>query len=148
MRILLILILSGFLYTQAYRPLMAERHFFLSKVAPNQAQAEEHILKALELDPHNTVYLHRAATLALHMGRTGARDFIERSIVDHNGDIIRWAQWYLKGEVAMASGSLLEAQAAFEKALWYNSEFGEARKKLEQVKGILKEHDKVLIKIR
>ena len=77
-----------------------------------------------------------------------AREFLERVIADFNGDLTKWSVFYFKGLLAYQTGGLFEAKAAFEKALYYNPLFVEARQQLEEVNQVLRENDKVLIKLR
>jgi hypothetical protein len=45
-------------------------------------------------------------------------------------------------------GSLFEARDAFQKALYYHPHFLPARKKLEEVSKVFKDHDKITIKLK
>jgi O-antigen ligase len=149
----LILLLSGFVWYTGIKPFMGEvEHFRYKKAlsAGKLTEAEAHLLKALDYDPRNTSYCMYAAQLYMgplqNFGR--ARDFIERAIVDFNGDITLYSLCHLKGLLKFQMGSLFEARDAFEKALFYYPEFAEARQKLEEVKKVIKDHDQVLIKFR
>ncbi len=77
-----------------------------------------------------------------------AGDFFERVVIDFNGDLTRWSVYFMKGLLKFRMGSLFEARDAFEKSLYYNPNFSPARKKLKEVKKVLKDHDSVLIKLR
>jgi hypothetical protein len=77
-----------------------------------------------------------------------AQDFIEQAIIDYNGDITKWSPFYIKGLLKFQMGSLFEAKAAFERALYYNPEFGPAKQKLNEVNKLIKDHDRVMIKFR
>ena len=150
---LVILLLIGIVWYKGIKPFQSEvEHFQYKKAlaAGNAKAAEQHLLKALEWDPHNTVYNFYASQIYMNLLKDygKASDFIEKATYDYNGDIIRWSLYFIKGLLKFQAGSLYEAQASFEKALYYNPEFGEARQKLEEVKKVIKEHDKVLIKLR
>jgi O-antigen ligase len=151
--LLVVLTLAGVLWYKGLKPFQAEVEHFRYKRALSTANfqaAEEHLLKAIQWDPHNTTYNFFAAQLYMNVLRNfpKASDFIEKATLDYNGDIIRWVLFYIKGLLKFQSGSLFEAQAAFEKSLYYNPMFGEARQKLEEVKKVIKDHDTVLIKFR
>lgn len=150
---LVILLLCGIVWYKGIRPFKAEVEHFKYKQALAQGRAgdaEHYLLKAIEWDPHNTVYNFFASQIYMNALKDygKASDFIEKATYDYNGDIIRWSLYYIKGLLKFQAGSLYEAQAAFEKALYYNPEFQEASQKLEEVRKVIKEHDKVLIKIR
>jgi O-antigen ligase len=148
-----VLLLAGIVWYKGIRPFKAEVEHFKYKRAlaqGNAVDAEKYLLKAIEWDPHNTVYNFYASQIYMNLLKDygKASDFIERATHNYNGDIIRWSLYYMKGLLKFQAGSLFEAQAAFEKALYYNPEFTEAGQKLEEVKKVIKEHDKVLIKFR
>ncbi|MEW6669696.1 MAG: O-antigen ligase family protein [Thermodesulfobacteriota bacterium] len=150
---LVILMLAGIVWYKGAKPLLSEANHFEYKkalVAGSFQDAEKYLLKAIEWDPHNTVYNFYASQLYLNLLRNypKASDFIEKATLDYNGDIIRWVLFYVKGLLKFQAGSLFEAQAAFEKSLYYNPTFGEARQKLEEVKKVIRDHDRVLIKFR
>jgi len=132
---------------------MGELEYFKYKKAmagQDPKQAENHILKAISYDPENSLYCLHAGQLnmtVLH-DYVKAGDFFEKTIINFNGDLTMWSIHFAKGLLKFRTGSLLEARAAFEKALYYNPTFTPARDKLEEVKKVLKEHDKVMIKFR
>jgi tetratricopeptide (TPR) repeat protein len=147
------LLLTGWIYYAGYKPFKGELehlHYKKALAQKNIKAAERHILEALRYDPHNSAYCLQAAEL--YMGPlknlAGAREYLERAIVDFNGDLTKWSMFYFKGLLAYQTGGLFEAKAAFEKALYYNPLFPEAGRQLEEVNRVLKENDKVLIKLR
>ena len=149
----ILLLLVGWIYYTGYKPLQGELEHLHYKKALSQKHAEEaekSILKAISYDPHNSVYSVYAAELYMGPRRdlAKAREFLERAINDFNGDLTKWSLFYLKGLLAYQTGALFEARAAFETALYYNPVFVEARQQLEEVNQVLKENDKVLIKLR
>jgi len=150
---LVIILLAGFVWFTAIKPFIGEVEHFKYKKALARGDAkgaERFILKALEYDPHNTAYCLYASQLYMNVLKDfgKARDFIERAIIDFNGDITMWSAYFIKGLLKLQMGSLYEAQAAFEKALYFNPTFQPARQKLAEVKQIIKDHDRVLIKFR
>jgi O-antigen ligase len=150
---LVILLLAGIVWFKGIRPFKAEMEHFKYKKALAQGSAkdaEKYLLQAIAWDPHNTVYNFYASQIYMNLLKDfgKASDYIERATHDYNGDIIRWSLYFVKGLLKYQAGSLFEAQAAFEKALYYNPEFVEAAQKLEEVKKVIQEHDKVLIKFR
>jgi len=149
----IVLLLVGWTYHTGYKPFRAELEHLGYKKALSQKKAKEaerHILKAVDYDPYNSVYALYAAEL--YMGprkdMAKAREFLERAINHFNGDLTKWSLFYFKGLLAYQTGALFEARAAFEKALYYNPVFVEARQQLEEVNQVLKDNDKVLIKLR
>ncbi len=148
-----LLILVGLVWYTGIRPFKGELAHFEYKEALRKSrpqEAEKHLLRAIELDPHNSAYCLYAAQLYINVIRNfvKANEYIERAIIDYNGDITRWAVFYLKGILKFQSGSLFEARAAFEKSLYYNPEFDIARQKLSEVNQVIKDHDRVMIKFR
>jgi len=148
-----VLFLAGIVWYQGIRPLKGEMEYFRYKKALERGKAlaaEKHLLRAIDLDPHNTVYNFFACQFYMNvLGNFGkANDFIEKATHDYNGDIIRWSIFHVKGLLKLQAGSLFEARAAFEKALYYNPEFTEARQRLEEVNKVIREHDRVLIRFK
>jgi tetratricopeptide (TPR) repeat protein len=148
-----LLVLIGVVWYTGIKPLKGEMEHFKYKRAlsqKNPKQAETHILKAIEYDPHNSAYCLYACQLYMNVLRDfgKANDFIERAILDYNGDLTYWSLYYIKGLLKFQMGSLFEARSAFQKALYYNPEFPPASKKLKEVNAVIKKHDKVLIKYR
>lgn len=113
-------------------------------------EAEILIRKALKYDPRNSTYCLYASQLYFKNTKdfTATRDFLERSIVDFNGDLTKWSVYYASGLLNFRTGSLYEAKAAFEKALYYYPYFEEAKAKLEEVNKILKENDQIIIELK
>lgn len=145
--------LIGMVWFTGLKPFMGEINHFKYKKALAKGKpkdAEQHILKAIEYDPHNTSYCLFASQLYMNILKDSgkAREFIERAIIDYNGDVTRWSIYFLKGLLKYQTGSLYDAKAAFEKALYYNPTFETARQKLVEVEKVIKDHDKVLIKFR
>jgi len=150
--ILSVAILCGAVWFVGVKPFLGEVEHFKYKQALGQRKREEalkHILQAIKHDPHNTAYLLYTGQLyaAIHHPEY-ALDYIERTIVDYNGDITAWSMWFIKGILKAQLGDLRGAKRAFEKALYYNPTFGPAKQKLAEVEGIMKAHDRVLVPIR
>ncbi|MFH1350510.1 MAG: O-antigen ligase family protein, partial [Pseudomonadota bacterium] len=150
---LIFIVLSGFVWFKGIKPFMSEMEHFKYKKALSRGDgkaAEKYILKAIAYDPHNSTYCLYASQVYLNLLRDfgKATDFIERAIIDYNGDITMWSVYFIKGLLKFQTGALYEAQAAFEKALYYNPTFEEARQKLEEVKKVVKDHDRVVVKFR
>ena len=98
-----------------------------------------HILKAIDYAPLNSMYHTVASQLYLNLKRfPEASDYAERAIIDFNGDLTLWSVWYLKGVIEYQKGSLPGAQAAFEKALYYYPLFEPARDRLEEVNAMIR----------
>jgi O-antigen ligase len=147
------LLLAGVVWFKGIRLFKAEMEYFRHREAlarGNGVDAEKYLLKAIEWDPHNTIYAFDASQIYMNLLKDHgkASDFIDRAIHDYNGDITRWSLYYFKGLLRYQTGSLFEAQAAFEKALYYNPEFTRARQKLEEVNKVIRENDRILIRFR
>ena len=151
--LLVALVLFGAVWFTGIRPFLGEVEHFKYKKALGQGnvkEAETHILKALDYDPHNTAYLLYTGQLYMNALKDfgKALDYIERAIIDYNGDITRWSVYFIKGLLKFQMGNILDARTAFEKALYYNPTFTPAKQKLAEVNKVIKDHDRVLIKIR
>ncbi len=150
---LVFLVLIGVVWFTGIRPFKGEMEHFKYKKALGQGkakEAEKFILKAIEYDPHNSAYCLYASQLYMNVLKDfgNARDFIERAIIDYNGDITRWSIHFIKGLLKFQMGNLFDARSAFEKSLYYNPTFELAKQKLEEVNKVIKDHDRVLIKFR
>lgn len=146
---LLLAVLAGIVCHQVYRPLKAEREFMLHRLTLSDHKAsEKHVLRAVALDPGNTVYVFAAGQYLSHTDRGKALDLIEQSILAYNGDIVRWAQFFWKGMLKYQTGAIHEAREAFLKSLWFNPLFEPSLKKLAEMDEILEKHDKVLVPLR
>ncbi len=148
-----LLVLVGWVWFTSIKPFKGEREHWHYKMALQNGrlkEAETHLLRAIELDPHNTAYNMYAAQFYLDASRNfpEAGKYLERVILDYNGDITRWSVFYLKGVVKFQSGNLFEAREAFEQAVYYNPEFQPAQQQLKDVNQVIKDHDRVMIKFR
>jgi O-antigen ligase len=140
-------------FFRGYRPFQAELAYFQYKQAAarqNARAAETRILRALTYDPHNSLYCLYAGQLYMNIIRNPVKagEFFERALVRFNGDLTMWDLYYVKGLLEYKKGSLFDAKYAFEKALYYNPNFLPARNQLKKVDKILKENDKILIRLR
>ena len=150
---LIILLLIGVVWFKGIKPFKAEMEHFKYKVAlarGNAQDAEKYILNAIAWDPHNSTYNFWASQLYLNvfLDYGKASDYIDKAIWDYNGDLTMWSLYFIKGLLKFQAGSMLEAKAAFEKSLYYNPTFQEARLKLDEVNKVIKDHDRVMIKFR
>jgi O-antigen ligase len=119
------------------KPFQGEREHFQYKKALQKKDikgAENYILRAIDCSPLNSMYYTAASQLYSNMKDfNNASDYAERAIVDFNGDLTLWSVWYLKGVVEYHKGSLIGAQAALEKALYYYPLFEPAVVNLKEV---------------
>jgi tetratricopeptide (TPR) repeat protein len=141
---LISLSLIGFVWVTAIKPLLGEREFFKYHVSLNKGDyrsAENHVLKALKYDPLNTAYNIDTSELYLVVFKDPqkANDYLEKAINHFNGDIVEWAFYDIKGHLKLQLGSLLEAKAAFERALYLYPEDEKAQQGLAVVNKILAE---------
>ena len=167
---LVCLVLVGVLWFGAYKPFKGELEYLRYKKAMGYLkgkQAQQHILKAIFFDPKNSLYhiyaaqlYARMGTSKQHGGRGGRRPMIwpkmdlakaryhlDRAIVNFNGDLTRWSVHFTDGLLKYRMGSILEAEDAFAKSIYYNPEFKPAQERLKKVKKILKTHDRITIKL-
>jgi O-antigen ligase len=147
------LLLIGWLYYSGYKPFKGELEHIEYKRAMAMRmfnEAERHIVKALEYDPDNTLYCLYGAELYMGPAKdlAKARDLLERAVQLFNGDATKWSLYYLKGELALKTGAILESRAALERSLYYNPLYAEAKEKLDEVNKVIQEHDRVMIKFR
>lgn len=150
---LVFVLLIGVVWFKGVKPFKAEMEHFKYKRAlaqGNAQDAEKYILNAIDWDPHNSAFNFWASQLYMNVFRDfgKASDYIDRAIWDYNGDLTMYSLHFVKGLLKFQAGSLFEAKAAFEKSLYYNPTFQEARQKLDEVKKVIKDHDKVMIKLR
>jgi len=151
--VIVVLALMGFAWYTAVKPFLGEVEHFKYKQALARGQikeAEQHLLKAIDYDPHNTAYCIWAGQLYFNnlkdFGK--ADDFITRTIIDFNGDVVPWAAQFYRGLIRFQMGNPIGARQSFEKALYYNPTFVEAAQKLAEADKVIKEHDRILIKFR
>ena len=148
-----LLLLIGWLYYNGYKPIKGElEHLGYKKAMATGLfkEAENHIVKALEYDPDNTLYCLYAAQLYMGPAKdlAKARDLLERAVHLFNGDATKWSLYYLKGQLAFQTGAIMESKAALEKSLQYNPLYTEAKQKLDEVNKVIQEHDRVMIKFK
>jgi O-antigen ligase len=148
-----VLVLVGWVWYTGIKPFRAEQEHWQYKMSLQKRQlqeAEAHLIRAVELDPHNTAYCTYAAQFYTNALRNfpEAGKYLERAILDFNGDITRWSIFFMKGVLKFQSGALFEAREAFEQALYFNPKFEPAQQKLQEVNQVIQTHDRVMIKIR
>jgi len=148
-----LLLMIGWLYYNGYKPIKGElEHLGYKKAMATGLfkEAENHIVKALEYDPDNTLYCLYAAQLYMGPAKdlAKARDLLERAVHLFNGDATKWSLYYLKGQLAFQTGAIMESKAALEKSLQYNPLYTEAKQKLDEVNKVIQEHDRVMIKFK
>ena len=150
---LIFLILVSLFWFNGYKPLKAEiEHFEFQKALyqKNIKKAETHILNAISNDPGNTRYHIYASMMYSNNLRDyhKASELIEKSLVNFIGDNVLWGVYYTKGLIRFQTGSLFEARTLFQKSLYYNPKYAPSLQKLEELKKIFEEHDKICIKLK
>jgi len=151
--IFILISLVGVTWFAGIKPFRAEEEHFKYKKSLVQGkvkEAEKYILKAIELDPHNSAYNLYAGQLYLGplKDMSKASQFIEKTVIDFNGDLVPWTLYFLRGIVKQQVGSVFEAREAYKIALYYNPVFNEAKQKLAEVEKIIKDHDTIMIKFK
>jgi len=136
------LFLIGIAWYGGIKPFKGEMEHFRYKTALKRKDiksAERHILKAIDYAPLNSMYHITVSQLYLNLKKfPEASDYAEMAVINFNGDLTLWSVWYLKGVLEYQKGSLLGAQTALEKALYYYPLFNPARERLEEVNAMIK----------
>jgi tetratricopeptide (TPR) repeat protein len=141
---LALLTLAGVVWQEGIRPLKGEvEHLKYKKayVRKDYGDAERHLRRALEHDPEHTAYHLYACQL--YYNHDAVRDYAkslahaEQAIAHFNGCMPLWTAYHAIGLVKYKTGVLLEAKLAFEKALYYNPNFPEAARKLDDVNEVM-----------
>lgn len=151
--LIILFFLGGLIWSMGLKPFVAERFYYRYKKnleLRNHREAERLIVKALRYDPHCTPYALHASQLYLNVlnNPLKAKEYIDQSIIDFNGDLTLWSVYFYRGLTNFKIGSLLEARSAFEQSLYYWPYFEPAKKKLAEVNDIIEKHDRVVIKLR
>jgi len=151
--LIILFFISGLIWNMGLKPFIAERSYYRYKktlTQRNYREAERFILKALRYDPHCTPYAFHSSQLYLNILKDPlkAKEYIDQSIIDFNGDLTLWSVYFYKGLINFRIGSLLEARSAFEQSLYYWPYFEPAKQKLAEINDIIEKHDRVMIKLR
>ena len=98
---LIVLVLIGLVWYAGVRPFKAEMEHFSYKtslVRGDRKTAKKHILKAIYYDPHNSAYHLYAGRLYMNLMKdyVKASDYIEKAIIDFNGDITMYSAYFMK----------------------------------------------------
>ncbi|MFC1885400.1 O-antigen ligase family protein, partial [Thermodesulfobacteriota bacterium] len=150
---LIFLIFLGVLWLGSYKPIKGEMAYYKHRKAMskrNGEMAKKYVLESVSYDPGNSMYTFSAGRMYMDVFKdfSEAEKFFEMADVGFNGDLIKWVVHYTRGTLRYRVGSLFEARDAFKKSLYYYPLFKPAQKKLEEVKKILRENDRLTIKIR
>ncbi len=122
-----IFFLSWWVYTTSLRPLRGEMAFFQYQKAAASGQAsyaQEHICKAIDLDPKNTLFAYHAAILyatAFHDYHQSMY-YVNHAIEHFNGDVALWGLYEAKANICAQMGKQEEAQRLYRKTRYYNPE--------------------------
>lgn len=157
--------LAGLLWYTGVSPFIGEVEHFRYKISRAEGdgkKAEEHILKAIHYDPHNSAYYIYASDLYMPRGtdlKAGSKNiyglepdpikalyYNERAIMDFNGDITLWSIYYINGLLKFNMGNLVEAKAAFEESLFYNPIYDPAKNYLEKTEEMIRDYIRGFIK--
>jgi O-antigen ligase len=143
----------GIIWFGSYKKIRGERAFYQHNKAMSQRKAqlaERYILEAVSYDPGNSLFTFSAGRMYMDVFKdfVKAEHFFETADVNFNGDLIKWVIHYVRGLLRFRVGSLFEAREEFEKALYYYPYYDPARKKLQEVEKIIKENDRLTIKLR
>jgi hypothetical protein len=68
-----------------------------------------------------------------------ADEYLNRAIVDFNGDVTMWGVYFLKGIARLRLRDPVGARIAFSKACYYNPNFEAAHRKLNQVEKLIED---------
>ena len=118
------------------KPFMGEVCYMNGLIYPQLR--EDSIRIALQFDPHNSQYQMRLATHLLTINQfSEGNDYMEKAIIENNGDITPWAIWYMKGVGKLKTNDLFAAKDAFERAMIYNPHFKGAVEAFRKVDDII-----------
>ena len=143
----------GLLWCGSYKKIKGEMAYYQHNKAMSQRKAqlaEKYILEAVASDPENSLFTFAAGRMYMDVFKdfTKAEEFFETTSDNFNGDLIKWILHYFRGLLRFRAGSIFEARDEFNKALYYYPYYEPARKKLEEVEKIIKENDRLTIKLR
>ena len=139
--------LCGVLWLFVIKPMIGEAAFvkhigWLRK--GNFEQSEKSILKAIKYDPGNSQYHVQATQMYIKAGDLRrASEHIDQAIFYHNGDMTMWSVWYLRGNIKSQLRDIEGSKVSYEKSIYYNPEFGPAKKNLESILTFLENAEKM-----
>ena len=150
---LIVISVMGLIWFGNLKPIKGEMAFYNHNKAMSQRDAklaEKYILEAVACDPGNSLYTFSAGRMYMDVFKdySKAESYFEAADVDFNGDLIKWVLHYIRGLLRFRVGSLFEANREFKMALYYYPYYEPAQEKLEEVEKIIKENDKLTIRLR
>jgi len=124
-RVIVSILVIFVVWTMGVKPLLSQLWFMQAIRKPNK----EYCLKqALKYDPNSTSLQFQAFLLYNQIRQfPWASDWIEKTIINNNGDTVPWVLWQLKGVLKVGHMDFYGAKQAFEKATWYNPTYEPAR---------------------
>ena len=143
----------GIIWFGSYKKIKGEMAYYQHNKAMSQRKtqlAEKYILEAVAYDPGNSLFSFAAGRMYMDVFKdfTKAEEFFEATDENFNGDLIKWILHYFRGLLRFRVGSLFEARNEFKKALYYYPYYEPAQKKLEEVEKIIRENDRLTIRLR
>jgi predicted Zn-dependent protease len=119
-------VLAALVYHLAWVPYRAGSHFYRAETAKDKAEAVTAVTRALDLEPHNNMYLHFSAMARLPEDPVRAWMHMAGTIWHNDGQKVAWTVWDQFARLALANGAVYLADAAFGKAIWLNPAYTEA----------------------
>ncbi len=77
-----------------------------------------------------------------------ARNYLEKVIVNFNGDLTLWSVYWIKGLLDLQEANVIAARASFYRSMRYFPFFEEAFLKAKEMEDVIKNHDSILVRLR
>lgn len=150
---LAIIIASSLFWTQGITRLLSEKYHYDYRVAASKMDpkgAEENLLKAIYYDPDSSMFNMSAAQFyrMVKQDPVRGRDYLERVVVNFNGDLTLWSVYWIKGLLDLQEANVIAARASFYRSLRYFPFFEEAFLKAKEMEDVIKNNDSILVRLR
>ena len=116
--------------------------------AKNIAEAEAHLMKAVEMDPGKTSYQFRVALLSMARGKpVKASQWFEKAIHEYNGDSIPWKMYFAASNAQFGQGALFQARESLREAVRLYPGYPEGLGTLKRLNDILTKNKAIQIRL-
>jgi tetratricopeptide (TPR) repeat protein len=130
----IITLLGCLIWFQGVKPFVGELYFYKFQHSKEAKMAKDSLSSALDFDSSNSLYQFQQYLICLAGQQySQAHDWLEKTIINNNGDLVPWSLWYMKGDLLSRMGDLYGAKDAFEKAMTYNLNFKQAKQAFQTV---------------
>lgn len=151
-KILISLILIGFVWTCGVKPFLGEMFHtaFRQAMATQKIKESKDFLNLMLLyDPDNTAYKLEKATFLVSQGDwRGATQEITETLQTFNGDVVPWGLYFHQGLLRMRSYDPLGAIESYQEALKYNPKFYPAIDQIKSAIDVLSKQESVIVPLR